>query len=180
MPSLPSLAVLALLAFATLAAIDGVWLHLWRLRLHARPASYVEHLWHTASAVLFVPTVALLFVVQPSGALLWIAIELLLAIHIVEVFDVRAERESRRELGGLSRFELSIHVAAVATRTIAIAALFFAQPAAIWFGTTSPSLPAFVATTGLLVAFGAAAIALLHVVLAALYCPICCCGRARA
>ena len=180
MPFLPWLAVLTLLAFAAVAAIDGVWLHLWKLRLHARAASYAEHLWHTASAVLFVPTVALLFVAQPSGALLWVAIALLIATHLVEVFDVRAERESRRELGGLSRFELSIHVAAVASRTIAIAALLLAQPMGIWTGTASPSLPPIVAATGMLVTIGATAIAMLHLVLAALHCPLCCGGRARA
>jgi len=52
--------VVFLMAFGVLAAIDGVYLHLWRLRLPARPSSYVEHLWHTASAVLFVPVVGLL------------------------------------------------------------------------------------------------------------------------
>ena len=95
---LPWVSAAFLVVFAAVAALDGVGLHLWKLRLFARPASYVEHLWHTAGAVLFVPTIALLFV------------------------------HSRRELGGLSRFELSVHIVAVVSRTAAIPTLLAARP----------------------------------------------------
>jgi hypothetical protein len=179
---LPWISASLLLLFAGVAAVDGVWLHLWKLRLHARPASYAEHLWHTASAVLFLPTVLLLFVAQPSGPLLWLGVAFLLAVHVVEVLDARAERASRRELGGLSRFELTLHIAAVASRTLAVAALFLAQPASIWapWAATSPdALPSVIARAGELVAIGAAVVAVLHVSLAALYCPVPCCGDAR-
>ena len=174
---LPYVAILALVAFATVAAVDGVWIHLWKLRLHTRPASYGEHLWHTASAVLFAPTIALLFVWQVSGAALWLAMALLVALHAVEVFDVRAERYSRRDLGGLSRFELSMHVAAVVTRTIAIASLLLARPAAIWridAASAGDVLPTAVAQLGAAVSVGALAIATLHVVLAAKHCSAYC------
>jgi hypothetical protein len=169
-----------LVVFATVAALDGVWIHLWKLRLHARPASYAEHLWHTASAVLFVPTVALLFARPSGGTTLWLALALLLAIHVVEVFDVRAERESRRELGGLSRFELGVHVVAVVSRTAAIAALLASRPVAIWWSEAASAaapVPALVVLIGEGAAIGAVGIALLHLVLAALHCPLC--GRSR-
>src|SRR5262245_2286431 len=80
-----------LLLFAGVAAIDGLYIHLWKLRLHTRPASHAEHLWHTASAVLFVPMAATLFVADPRGGVLWIGLAALMATHVVEVFDVRAE-----------------------------------------------------------------------------------------
>lgn len=172
------LAAVLLTVFALVATIDGVWLHLWKLRLHARRASYVEHVWHTASAVLFVPIVVLLFAVASSGWLLWLAMALLVGMHVVEAFDVRSERESRRALGGLSRFELSIHVAAVVSRTAAIALLLFARPAAIWSPSAalvSAELPTVVSQLGQAVALGALGIAALHVVLAVIHCPVCGC-----
>jgi hypothetical protein len=161
-----------LLLFAAVAALDGVWIHLCQLQLHARPASWVEHVWHTVSAVLFVPIVAILFVRPSGGALLWLAMALLLATHVVEVLDVRAERESRRDLGGLSRFELGVHVAAVASRTAAILALLVQRPAAIWWSDRAATeLPAAVVSAGEMVLGGSVLVATLHVVLAVLYCP---------
>lgn len=152
---------IALLAFAAVAAIDGVYIHLWRLRLHARAESYREHLWHTASAVLTVPTVVLLFVVPASGVALWAGLGLLALTHAVEVLDVRAERTSRRSLGGLSRFELSLHIGAVAMRAAAVAGVLVAGPSALVSG------------IGLSFAIGAVAISALHIVLAVVHCPVC-------
>jgi hypothetical protein len=154
-------ATVLLLSFAAIAGIDGVYIHLWRLRLHARAASYAEHLWHTASAVLTVPTVLILFVMPAHGGLLWTGLGLLALTHVVEVFDVRAERSSRRALGGLSRFELSMHISAVATRAAAVVTVLVAPPSAL------------VASAGLAVVVGAAGVALLHIVLAVAWCPVC-------
>ena len=166
-----------LLLFAGGAAVDGLYIHLWKLRLHTRPASYVEHLWHTASAVLFVPMVAALFVADPRGAVLWIGLAAVVATHLVEVFDVRAERASRRELGGLSRAELSVHVAAVASRSIAVVLLLLSLPSEAWSLTASPAsagtAPALVAAASTLVLWGAIAVALVHVGLAVRWCPVC-------
>jgi hypothetical protein len=36
-----------LLGFAALSFVDGTYIHLIRLRLHARPDSWLEHLLHT-------------------------------------------------------------------------------------------------------------------------------------
>ncbi len=166
------IAAALLLLFAAVAALDGIWIHLWKLRLHARPASWMEHLWHTASAVLFVPMVALLFVRPSGGVFLWLAMALLLATHVVEVLDVRAERDSRLDLGGLSRFELGVHVVAVASRTAAILALLVQRPAAIWWSDRAATeLPTAVLRAGELVLPGAVLVAAIHVALAALHCP---------
>jgi hypothetical protein len=165
-----------LLLFAGVAALDGVYLHLWRFRLHARAESYAEHLWHTASAVLFVPLVAALFVADARGEVLWLGLAMLVATHAVEVFDVRAERSSRRGLGGLSRAELAVHIAAVVTRTTAIGLLLASRPAEAWSLDAGPAigLPSeALALASAAVFWGAVVVALLHVGLAVLHCPSC-------
>ena len=165
-----------LLVFAAVAALDGIYIHLWRLRLHARAASYAEHLWHTASAVLFVPVVALLFVAEPRGAGLWTGLGFLVAVHVIEVFDVKAEPASREALGGLSRAELAIHVVAVGTRTIAVGLLLASLPDGAWSlaaaGSGAPP-PPMVLASGVAVLLGSVAIAIIHVWLAIRHCPVC-------
>ena len=100
-----------------------------------------------------------------------------MATHVVEVLDVRAERESRRELGGLSRPELSVHVAAVASRSLAVVLLLLSLPSAAWSLAAVPAsradAPALVAIASMLVLWGAVAVALLHVGLAVRWCPSC-------
>jgi hypothetical protein len=167
-------AVLALSVFAALAALDGVYLHLVRLRLHARPASWREHVWHTASAVLFVPIVATLYLGSAGGLRLWLGAAAVVALHVVEVFDVRSERASREDLGGLSRGELAVHVAAIGTRTVSLVALFAAIPGAAWWGhAVGPALPAALVPVVHGMLAGAVAIAGLHVWLAVRHCPVC-------
>lgn len=176
----------SLLVFTALAAFDGVVLHLLKFRLHARPESYTEHLWHTASAVLFVLVVAGIFAVDAGGALLWGGVAALVATHVIEVFDMRAEKESRRSLGGLSRGEFAIHVAAVVTRTVAVAAFLWSRPLAAWSLSFTPDASATASGFELLgpgLLWGAVAIAALHLVLALAHCPRCvgwrsCCATA--
>jgi hypothetical protein len=165
-----------LLIFVAVAAVDGVYIHLWKLRLHARAASYVEHLWHTASAVLFVPMVAALFVADARGVVLWLGLAMLMATHAVEVFDMRAERSSREALGGLSRAELAVHITAVTTRTAAVGLLLASRPAEAWSLDAVPvagSAPALLAAASEGVLWGAVVVALLHVGLAVRHCPSC-------
>jgi hypothetical protein len=176
-----------LLLFAVIAAWDGLVLHLWTYRLHARPESYREHLWHTASAVLFAPAVVVLFVAAPRGPVLWIGIALLAGVHAVEVFDVRAERTSRLSLGGLSRTEFSIHVAAFVTRSIAVGLLLVSLPAQAWSLSASPavgSAPALLTLANSVVAGGSLVVAVVHVWLAVRHCPGCvrrpCCPQVAA
>lgn len=172
---LVDLAAILLLLFAAFAAYDGVYVHLVALRLHSRSASYVEHLWHTASAILFVPVAALLFVEPTHGVALWTGVAAAVAMYAVEIFDVRAEKASRADLGGLARSELAVHVAALVTRTAAIGLVIAARPAAAWGLGAAPATSAspFAQTAGLAVLAGAVVIATVHVVLAALHCPWC-------
>jgi hypothetical protein len=125
-------ATVLLLLFAGLSLVDGVYIHLWRLRLHARPESYREHLWHTARAILFAPTVILLFAVPTAGVVLWIGVALVALDEIVELLDVVEERPSRASIGGLSSMEYAVHVMLVTLRVAAVALVLASRPADAW------------------------------------------------
>ena len=99
-----------LLVFAALSAVDGVYIHLARLRLHAHAASWTEHVWHTGRAVLFAPILLSLFTHVTGGALLWAGIALLVVDQALELLDTTSENESRAALGGLGTFEYVLHV----------------------------------------------------------------------
>ncbi|NUP07451.1 MAG: hypothetical protein HOW73_15480 [Polyangiaceae bacterium] len=172
---------LLLAFFALLAAVDGVYLHLWKFRLHARPRSWMEHVWHTISAVLFVPILITLFLAPTAGPVLWAGVALLGLLHIVEVFDVKAERDSRTELGGLPRAELALHWVLVGTRSISTALALVARPSAAWSMSAPLTIgahPAWVTALVGVIVPGTIAIAVLHLVLAWRYRPIGCCAVA--
>ncbi len=138
----PLLAALVLLQlFAALSIVDGLYLHLWRLRLHARPASYREHLWHTARAGLFAPIVALVVAIPSAGALLWLGVLLVALDQLLGLLDARDERDSRADLGGLGRGEYVLHLALTGLHTAALALALAARPAAAW----DPAAPLVVA-----------------------------------
>jgi hypothetical protein len=130
-PTLTAATVL-LLIFAGLSLVDGLYIHLWRLRLHARPESYREHLWHTARAILFSPIVLLLFAAPTAGAVLWIGIALFAVDQVVELLDVVEERPSRASIGGLSSLEYAVHVVLITLRVAAVALVLASRPAAAW------------------------------------------------
>jgi hypothetical protein len=168
-------AVVALLVFAALSAVDGLYIHLWRLRLHARPASWAEHGWHTARAVLFVPIVATIFVAPTAGAVLWGGVILVVADQLIEILDVRAERASRADLGGVGGAELATHVALVIARTAAVALALAARPVDAWAVDAAPVIGAYPAHlrgwTAMLIP-GGVAVAIVHVVLAWRHRPV--------
>jgi hypothetical protein len=122
----------ALAVFLALAAIDGVYLHIWRYRLHTRAASRREHRLHTLTAVLFAATLPALFLWETGGLLLWSGVALVAADLTVSVFDMLSERESRADLGGLSTAEYVLHMAIMSARGVALALTLGARPAAAW------------------------------------------------
>jgi hypothetical protein len=167
--SLALAAVLVLQLFAMLSAVDGLYIHLWKLRLHARPASYREHLLHTARAVLFVPVLVLVFALPTAGPLLWAGIALALLDQVVGVTDALAERDSRASMGGLGRGEYAIHVVLVALHAIALTLALAARPSAAWASDAPMLVGELPAAVKLLVAgpvLGGLLVATLHVVLA--------------
>jgi hypothetical protein len=158
-----------LVLFSLFAAVDGVLVHLVWLRLHARQASWMEHTWHTFAAVLFVPILVTVFLVPTGGAMLWVGAALLALHCLVEVLDVRAERTSRADLGGVSRGELALHVAAISTRTVATVLALVSRPLEAWSLSSPPVLGSYPAWIGTVVGSmvpGAILIAAAHVYLA--------------
>jgi hypothetical protein len=132
-----------LAGFVVLSMVDGLYIHLWRLRLHARPGSYREHLWHTARAILFAPAVMLVFAAPTAGLALWIGVALLAVDQIVEMLDVLAERASRASLGGLASAEYAVHVALVTLRAAAVALALASRPAGAWSLDAAPAIAAY-------------------------------------
>lgn len=157
-----------LIGFAVLSLVDGVYLHLYKFRLHDRVATRTEHWAHTIRALLFIPTLVLVLSGTTSGPLLWLGVVVVVADIAVTIADVLTERSSRAFQGGLPRYELAIHVALTVLHGGAIATSLLARPAAAWWGNTTAhvqaaSLPHDVAIYGLL--GGAVIIAAAHLLL---------------
>lgn len=175
------LSTVLLEVFAVLALIDGVYIHLIRLGLPSRPRSWMEHVWHTFSALLFLPIVLTVFLAPTAGIVLWTGVALVAALYWVEFHDVRAERESRADLGGLSRFELTLHVVLILTRTVAVILALASRPVEAWSSFSTPVIGAHPDWVTLLVAPlipGALLIAAVHVYYAWRYRPTGCCALA--
>jgi len=98
------------IAFLVVGAVDGIYFHIYRFRLWAQPEGWIEHVLHTARAVLVAPMLWLIFVAE--GERLGLLVALVVADIVVTVGDVLVESKSRKPLGGLPRAELAIHVTA--------------------------------------------------------------------
>lgn len=125
-------ATVFLMIFGIVAAIDGLYLHLWKYRLYARPESLREHKLHTAQGALFAPVVFFLFYQDFGGLALWTAVLFLAFEQVVEILDVLDEWDSRASLGGLSSTEYALHAVAITARTAAVALALAAKPLAAW------------------------------------------------
>jgi hypothetical protein len=169
-PAARDLAVLLLLPLAALAVGDGLYLHLWRLRLHERPECRREHLLHTVRALLFPPALVLVYGYESAGAALWLGGALVAGDTALEAWDTFEEPASRRALGGLAAREALLHVALVTLRAVSLALALASRPADAWSAGASPWLldvapwQALVVWHGVLP--GAVAVALLHAALA--------------
>jgi hypothetical protein len=158
MPNLVWPGLILLVAFFAVAAVDGLYFHLWRFRLYARAESRLEHVLHTVRAVLSPPIIWALYVAEPAplvlaGAL--VAVDLL-----VTLVDVWIEPQSRHGLGGLPRAEYLAHISATMLHVAALALGFISRLQA-----TSPELPSSVRTLALLLIAGATLPAVHHVAL---------------
>ena len=118
--------------FLALASVDGLYLHLWRYRLHAREASRREHRLHTLSALLFAATLPALMLWETGGALLWAGVALVTLDLAIALVDMLSERDSRAAFGGLSTGEYVLHMHIVAARSAALALALAARPASAW------------------------------------------------
>lgn len=131
-PALVAASTSLLVVFALFAAVDGLYLHLWRYRLHERQESQREHWLHTVRGLLFPGILATLFLAPPRGGVLWLGLALVALDQAVELWDMLSERDSRASLGGLSSFEYALHVLLTTVRVAAITLALAAVPAEGW------------------------------------------------
>ncbi len=160
------LIALAVAAYVVLAGIDGVWLHLWQLRLHARPQSYGEHLLHTFRALLFPAVVVTLLNGRSAGFVLWFGAALALADFALVAWDAATETRSRRQLGGLPAFEAALHTVLQALHAGIVIAAIAVRPPAAWSGVAPPPPAAWLDVFYTVVFIGSCLVAVLHVALA--------------
>ncbi|MGE5183526.1 MAG: hypothetical protein ACM31C_15750 [Acidobacteriota bacterium] len=151
---------------ATIAIVDGLYLHLYKYKLYARRDSVTEHLTHTLRAVLFGPMIYLLFGRCFAGAVLYATLAIVLVDFAIQSWDVLVERASRSSLGGLSSFEYWIHVAAITTHVAAVTLVLAARPAEAW-SLSAPTVlavewPAIARWSALGLLPGAVGLAVLH------------------
>jgi hypothetical protein len=151
---------------ATVAIVDGLYLHLYKYRLYARRGSVTEHMTHTLRAVLFAPMIYLLFGRCFGGPVLFAALAMVVVDFAIQSWDVLVEQASRRSLGGLTSFEYWIHVLAITTHVAAVTLVLAARPAAAW-SLDAPAVmpggwPAIARFSALGLVPGAVCIAVLH------------------
>lgn len=132
-----NLATLFLVLFCVLGAFDGVYFHLIKFKLHTLPSAKTEHLIHTIRAFVFAPIAILLFVVNSSGPLLFLAIGLALADLVLEYYDIMLERDARAPIGGVPGTETVLHVFASSAKLAAVALSLAAKPL-VSFSLTAP------------------------------------------
>lgn len=157
-------AILAL-AYATLAAIDGLWLHLWRYRLHHRAPA--EHALHTARAVLFSAVVALLLMGWTHGLLLWCGLLIALADLGLVAWDAAMETRTRAFQRGLPPGEAALHTLLQALHAGLLVWAVTIRPWPVWSGVRmNEATPGPMAQLLLLVVLGGCVVvALIHVAL---------------
>lgn len=166
-PLLSASAVLWALALAV-GAIDGLYFHLWKYRLYARPESRAEHRAHLGRAFLLPPTLWFAFLAPGSAtAQRLVPLVILIALDAgLGVWDVLLETASRRAIGGLLRSEYLIHVVATALHSgaevLAVAAWALAGTGGAAFAIGSPVFAKALASLLLPIAIASA---LLHAML---------------
>ena len=99
-----------LVLYALLGLIDGVYLHLFKYRLHEHPQSKLEHLTHTVRAFLFSGILITLFINIDTNQFVHLGLSLVILDIIVLLVDAYAEKDSRAFMGGLPRWEYILHL----------------------------------------------------------------------
>ena len=103
------LSVICLIAFMILATYDGAYLHLWKYELFNRDESLFEHKTHTIRAILF-PLIVWLLFIKASFIGFLIGLTLVILDLIVLGIDAYSEKESRKFMNGLPKWEYIIHL----------------------------------------------------------------------
>lgn len=103
------LSTLCLLLFMVLATYDGFYLHIWKYELFKREDSVFEHKTHTARAILF-PLIVWFLFLNTDKISFWISIALIGIDFIVLGIDAYSEKDSRKSIGGLPKWEYILHL----------------------------------------------------------------------
>lgn len=99
-----------LLLYSALALFDGVYLHLYKYRLHENKESKFEHLIHTIRAFLFSGILYTLFISIENNKLFFIGVLFIFLDIFIMTIDAYVEKDSRKFMGGLPRWEYIIHL----------------------------------------------------------------------
>jgi len=118
--------------FMIVGAVDLFYFHIWKYKLHTRPASRYEHKLHMAFSFLLIPVGFLLYYKDFGGYALWAGVFFVIAALATEMLDVFSEGDSRADIGGLTTAEYSLHVAATILKVASFAFIFAAKPLAAW------------------------------------------------
>lgn len=151
--------------YAMIAAIDGLWLHLWRYRLHVHAPA--EHAVHTLRSLLFPVIVLLLLMGWATGPWLWCGAAIAAADLLLVARDAAMETRSRDFQRGLPAGEAALHTLLQALHAVVLTCAVAARPWSAWTTTsTIESAPSALAQTIFLVVLsGSIVVAIIHVVL---------------
>lgn len=104
------LAILLLISFSILGFFDGVYLHLYKYKLHVHSESRFEHYTHTLRSVFFIGILYFLYLGIENNMFFYIGLAFVLLDLVVLFIDAYVEKDSRKFMGGLPRWEYIIHL----------------------------------------------------------------------
>lgn len=104
------LSSILLISYSALALFDGVYLHLFKYRLHEQESSKFEHFTHSIRAFLFSGILYTLYSGIENNRLFLIGLLLILIDVITLIIDAYVEKNSREFMGGLPRWEYILHL----------------------------------------------------------------------
>lgn len=109
--TLPFLLIsILLVAFSVLALLDGIYLHLIRFKLYRLPEAKFEHFTHSIRAILFPAILYFLMLQQHKPVYYYIGCIAVAIDLLVLGIDAYVEKDSRKAMGGLPRWEYIIHL----------------------------------------------------------------------
>lgn len=99
-----------LILFSVFALYDGFYLHIFKYQLHNRAESKTEHITHTLRAIFFPVILYFFFLKLDSNVGFLIGLTIVILDIIILTVDAFLEKDSRKFMGGLPRWEYIIHL----------------------------------------------------------------------
>lgn len=96
--------------FAILALYDGFYLHIFKYKLHHYTESRLEHLTHTVRAIFFPLILYFLFIKEDCTISFFIGVLIVILDLLVLAIDAYSEKDSRKFMDGLPRWEYILHL----------------------------------------------------------------------